>query len=235
MSQHSDRDVLAEATRVAAAHDLIGMFGHLSYYPRHMGDHYLLSPGAGFRKDKCAGEDVYELAFDDEWVQGLPLEMYMHSEVHRLHPEVGALVHSHSPALTRLSALAEVPGDAMLLHASFWPDEVPVFQDTRLVVQRHDAVRLIGQLGASPLILMRWHGAVIVGETLEDAVFRAIQAEANAQALLAALASGQPYVPLPGGAERRKIAESVITPRMLGLHSRYQSGLLAPVRAEDRS
>jgi HCOMODA/2-hydroxy-3-carboxy-muconic semialdehyde decarboxylase len=232
MRPHSDQDILAEATRVAAAHGLIGMFGHLSYYPRHRGSRYLLSPGAGFQKDTCTGEDIRELAFDDEWAQGLPLEMYMHSEVHRLRPEVGALVHSHSPALTQLSALAEVPGDAMLLHASFWPDDVPVFQDPHLVVERPDAVRLIGQLAASPLILLRWHGAVIVGETIEEAVFRAIQAEANAEALLTALASGQPYVPLPGGAERRAIAESVITPRMLGLHSRYQSERLAPVSAE---
>ncbi|HEY1705754.1 MAG TPA: class II aldolase/adducin family protein, partial [Trebonia sp.] len=122
------------------------MFGHLSYYPRHRGSRYLLSPRAGFQKDTCTGEDICELAFDDEWAQGLPLEMYMHSEVHRLHPEVGALVHSHSPALTQLSALAEVPGDALLLHASFWPDEVPVFQRPHLVVERPDAVRLIGQL-----------------------------------------------------------------------------------------
>jgi HCOMODA/2-hydroxy-3-carboxy-muconic semialdehyde decarboxylase len=227
MSIDQDKDLLAEATRVAAAHGLIGMFGHLSYYPEHGGDRYLLSPGAGFQKQHCQGGDVYDLAFDDAWVQGLPLEIYMHSEVHRMHPEVGALVHSHSPALTQLSTLASVPGDAMLLHASFWPDEVPVFEDTHLVVERHDAVRLIEQLGESPLILMRWHGAVVVGATLEEAVFRSIQAEANAQVLLAALATGRPYVALPGGAEREQTAASVITPRMLGLHRNYQAAQLS--------
>jgi HCOMODA/2-hydroxy-3-carboxy-muconic semialdehyde decarboxylase len=227
MSTQEDKDLLAEATRVAAAHGLIGMFGHLSYYPEHAGDRYLLSPGAGFQKQTCTGGDVYDVAFDDKWVQGLPLEIYMHSEVHRMHPEVGALVHSHSPALTQLSTLAQVPGDAMLLHASFWPDEVPVFEDTHLVVERHDAARLIEQLGDSPLILLRWHGAVIVGSTLEEAVFRSIQAEANAQVLLTAMATGRPYIPLPGGIERHKTAEAVITPRMLGLHRNYQAAQLS--------
>ncbi len=223
----TDKDLLAEATRVAAAHDLIGMFGHLSYYPEHAGDRYLLSPGAGFQKQKCTGDDVDDLAFDDEWVPGLPLEIYMHSEVHRMHPEVGALVHSHSPALTQLSTLAEVPGEALLLHASFWPDVVPVFEETHLVVERHDAVRLIEQLGDSPLIVMRWHGAVIVGATLEEAVFRSIQAEANARALLTAMSSGRPYVSLPAGDQRQKTAASVITPRMLGLHRTYQAAQLS--------
>lgn len=227
MSIDEDKDLLAEATRVADAHGLIGMFGHLSYYPQPGDDRYLLSPGAGFQKQRCRGSDVYDLSFDDEWVQGLPLEIYMHSEVHRMHPEIGALVHSHSPALTQLSTLADVPGDAMLLHASFWPDEVPVFEDTHLVVERHDAVRLIEQLGESPLILMRWHGAVVVGATLEEAVFRSIQAEANAQALLAAMSTGQPYLSLPGGAERERTAAAVITPRMLGLHRNYQAAQLS--------
>ena len=223
----TDKDLLAEATRIAAAYDLIGMFGHLSYYPEHSGDRYLLSPGAGFQKQECTADDVEDLAFDDEWMPGLPLEIYMHSEVHRMHPEVGALVHSHSPALTQLSTLAEVPGDALLLHASFWPDVVPVFEEIHLVVERHDAVRLIELLGDSPLILMRWHGAVIVGATLEEAVFRSIQAEANAKALLTAMSSGRPYISLPAGIERQKTAELVITPRMLGLHYKYEAAQLS--------
>lgn len=229
----AQREHLAEATRIAAAHDLIGMFGHLSYYPEPGTDRYLLSPGAGSQKQLCTSDDIFEMTFADEWVQGLPLEIYMHSEAHRMRPEIGALVHSHSPGLTRLSALEQIPGDALLLHASFWPDSVPVYQENRLVVEREEAVDLIEQLGESPLILMRWHGAVIVGATLEEAIYRAIQAEANAHALLAALSTGRPYTSLPRGEERQRIAASVITPRMLGLHRRYETAQLPALVFQD--
>jgi ribulose-5-phosphate 4-epimerase/fuculose-1-phosphate aldolase len=230
----SDREHLAQATRITAAHELIGMFGHLSHFPDPSQDRYLLSPGAGFDKGTCSPADVFDLAFDDEWVQGLPLEIYMHSEVHRMRPEIRALVHTHSPALTQLSTLSDVPGDALLLHASFWPDVVPVFEDTGLVLGRPDAVRLIDQLADSPFILMRWHGAVVVGRTLEEAVFRAIFAEQNARLILDALGSGQPTVPLPGGRERRDIAEAVLTPRMLALHQKYEVSRLPSPNPSNR-
>lgn len=232
--ESSGREQLAEATRIAAAHELIGMFGHLSHFPDPSQDRYLLSPGAGFSKDLCSPADVFDLSFDDEWVQGLPLEIYMHSEVHRMRPEIGALVHTHSPALTQLSTLSDVPGDALLLHASFWPDTVPVFDDTGLVLGRPDAVRLIDQLGDSPFVLMRWHGAVIVGRTLEEAVFRAIFAEQNARLILDALGSGQATVRLPGGREREDIADAVLTPRMLALHQKYEASRLPSLNPSDR-
>lgn len=231
--QSPDRERLAEATRVAAAHELIGMFGHLSHFPDPRQNRYLLSPGAGFRKNVCTAADVFDLAFDDEWVQGLPLEIYMHSEVHRMRPEIGALVHTHSPALTQLSTLKDVPGDALLLHASFWPDTVPVFDDTGLVLDRPDAVRLIELLGDSPFALMRWHGAVIVGRTVEEAVFRSIFAEQNARLILDALGSGQPTVRLPGGRERHDIADAVLTPRMLALHQKYEASRLPSLPSSD--
>src|SRR6266851_3159300 len=108
------RSELATATRILASHQLIGMFGHVSVLtddPRK----YLVCPGAGARKDRCRSTDV--------------LELDMHSEVHRLKPHLKSLIHVHSPALVSLSAMAEVPTQLLMLHASFWPETMPIWDE----------------------------------------------------------------------------------------------------------
>ena len=105
------RSELAAATRILASHQLIGMFGHVSVLTEDP-QRYLVCPGAGARKDRCRSADVLELDLDHEFEPGLPLELYMHSEVHRLKPHIKSLIHVHSPALVALAALAEVPSRA---------------------------------------------------------------------------------------------------------------------------
>jgi ribulose-5-phosphate 4-epimerase/fuculose-1-phosphate aldolase len=233
---------LALVTRVLAAHGLIGMYGHVSALADGPAGRYLLSPGAGFRKELCRAADVVELALDDEFRAGLPLELYMHSEVHRRHPEVGALVHTHAPALTELSSYADVPGQALLLHATFWPDEVPVYEPAELVVEREQAVGLTAVMAGgappgeplSPVTLLRWHGAMIAGATLSEALFRALYAERNAGLLLHGLRGQGRQLAVPGGAQQAATARAIITERMLGLHWAYEAAADAR-RREDGS
>ena len=204
------RDELATATRILAGHGLIGMFGHVSVMTDDP-QRYLVCPGAGMRKDRCRGSDVIELDLDYEFEPGLPLELYMHSEAHRLKPEsIGSLIHVHSPALTTLSSMAEVPSQLLMLHASFWPESMPLYEEVDLVRKRDEAVTMIETLGDEALLLLRWHGAVIVGSTLREAVFRAILAETHARQLLAALSHGQPLAPVPAEVDRGELY-----PRML--------------------
>jgi ribulose-5-phosphate 4-epimerase/fuculose-1-phosphate aldolase len=232
---------LALAARVLAAHGLIGMYGHVSALPDGAAGRYLLSPGAGFRKEACRGTDIIDLAFDDEFRAGLPLELYMHSEVHRHHREVGALVHTHAPALTELSSYAEVPGEALLVHATFWPDDVPIYDLAELVAEREQAVALTRLMAVSappgeplaPVTLLRWHGAMIVGATLPEALFRTIYAERNASLLLHGLRGQGRQLAVPE-AKKAAAARAIITDRMLGLHWAYEAAADAR-RREDGS
>lgn len=220
------RAELAVATRILARHGLVGMFGHISsLLPGGRG--YLIHPGAGSRKDLCRPSDVFELELDDEWRAGLPLELYMHSEVHRLFPQVGSLVHVHAPALTQLSLLSEVPGDALILNAGFWPDVVPVYGEPDLVRDRATAKNLARLLGDASVALLRWHGAMIAAPTVRQAVLRAIHAEENARLLLGAMSCGQQIIPLPRGNARREIYERIATAQHLGSYWSYEESLVA--------
>lgn len=217
------RTELAQGTRILARHGLIGMFGHVSVLTEDP-QRYLVCPGAGMRKDRCRSEDVIELDLDHEFAPGLPLELYMHSEAHRLKPEIGSLIHVHSPALTTLSAMREVPSELLMLHASFWPRAMPLYEETDLVRDREAAQRLIGLLGDEALALLRWHGAIIVGATLREAVFRAILAEQHAQQLLAALAHGRPLAAIP--ADRHELYPRMLPPRTHDMHWSYEGSFV---------
>ncbi|MDX2377527.1 class II aldolase/adducin family protein [Microbacterium sp. LRZ72] len=189
------RGELATATRILARHEMIGMFGHVSVLTDDP-TRYLLCPGAGRRKDRCRPEDVLELGLDDTFDRGRPLELYMHAEMHRAKPHIRSLVHVHSPNLTALAGLAEPPGELLMIHASFWPERIPLWERPELVTD-HDAGReLVEVMGDSAIALLRWHGAVIAGRTLKEAVFRTVLAEYHAGILLAALATGRPMAPV---------------------------------------
>lgn len=216
------RAELATATRILAAHRLVGMFGHVSVLtddPRT----YLVCPGAGARKDRCRPSDVLELGLDHDFEPGLPLELYMHSEVHRLKPHLKSLIHVHSPNLVALAALAEVPSDLLMMHASFWPRSMPVWEEPDLVRERADARKLIGLLGEQAIALLRWHGAVIVGRTLQEALMRAILAEEHAGQLITALSHGRPLAPVPETVDRDELCARVLSARTHDMHFGYAS------------
>jgi ribulose-5-phosphate 4-epimerase/fuculose-1-phosphate aldolase len=214
------RAELATATRVLAQHRLVGMFGHVSVLTDDPGT-YLVCPGAGARKDRCRAGDVIELDLDHEFEPGLPLELYMHSEVHRLKPHIRSLIHVHSPGLVALAAMAQVPGDLLMMHASFWPQVMPVWEEPDLVRDRVAARKLIELLGDEAIALLRWHGAVIVGRTLQEALMRAILAEEHAQQLVTALSHGRPLAPVPATVNRQELQGKVLSPRTHDMHFGY--------------
>jgi ribulose-5-phosphate 4-epimerase/fuculose-1-phosphate aldolase len=206
------REDLATATRVLARYEMVGMFGHVSVMTDDP-ERYLICPGAGTRKDRCRASDVIELDLDAEFEFGLPLELYMHSEAHRAKPDtIRSLIHVHSPALTSLSAIDEIPTELLMIHASFWPESMPVWEEDELVRDRGRAEKMVELLGDEALLLLRWHGAVIVGSTLKEALFRAVLAETHAKQLLAALSHGRPLKPVPDEVSRPELYDRVLPP-----------------------
>lgn len=219
------REELAVAARILARHGLIGMFGHISsLLPGNR--RFLIHPGAGSRKDLCMPADLFDVELDDEWRLGQPLELYIHSEVHRLSPQVKSLVHVHAPALVQLSLLSEAPGDALVFNAAFWPDKVPIYNETDLVRDRAGAKILAELLGDATATLMRWHGAIIAAPTVRQAVVRAIHAEENARLLLQSMSCGRPIIPLPRGNARREIYDRIATERHLASYWEYEASLV---------
>ena len=103
---------------------------------------------------------------------------------------------------------------------------MPLFEEPELVRDRETAQRLIGILGDEAIALLRWHGAVIVGETVREAVFRAILAEQHASQVLTALSHGQPLKPVPAELSRQELYAKMLPPFTHDMHWWYESSFV---------
>ena len=78
----------------------------------------------------------------------------------------------------------------------------------RDVLSRDRAVREIRALGSSRALLMRGHGCVVVGDSIQSMVMAAINLRDNAQVQLWAMQLGQPkFLSYEEGRQARKIAQ----------------------------
>jgi L-fuculose-phosphate aldolase len=122
-------------------------------------------------------------------------ELPMHLAVYRSHPEVGAIVHTHSPHVTALSVLRRpLPPiiDEMLVYFG-GPVEVTDYAFTGTEAVGANVVRKLGDRTA---VLLANHGNVCVGRDLAHALRIAVVMEACAETYLLALRAGEP-VALP--------------------------------------
>ncbi len=122
-------------------------------------------------------------------------ELPLHLAVYRSHPEVGAVVHTHSPYVTALSVLRR-PLPPLL-------DEMMVFFGGQIEVADYaftgtEAVgtNVIRTLGDRTAVLLANHGNVCIGRDLDHALHLAVAMEAGAKVYVEALRIGEP-VPLP--------------------------------------
>jgi ribulose-5-phosphate 4-epimerase/fuculose-1-phosphate aldolase len=199
-------DELVTGNRILFDQGIVDAFGHLSV--RHDKDptKYLMSrhlaPGL------VTPGDV--VTFDLDSVPVIDIgkryysERFIHGEIYKARPDVMAVVHSHSPSVIPFG-LTGVKLQAMFHNAGFLAQGVPVF-DIRdkfgvtdlLVGNGEKGVALAQVMGPKDVVLMRAHGGVACGPTLQSAVFRAFYTEINAriQHWTAALAGGGPIAAL---------------------------------------
>ena len=197
---------LAAAARILAARGVVDGFGHVSM--RHPGapDRHLMSRALAPALVTPADIVEYDLGSVPcaaEAPKGF-LERFIHGEIYRARPDIGAVVHSHSPSVIPFG-LTDRPIRACFHNAAFLARGVPVFDISEkfgatdmLVSDGAKGVALAECLHDKDIALMRAHGSVACGPTLQTAVFRAVYTEVNAriQHWALALAEGGPLAVL---------------------------------------
>lgn len=197
---------LAAASRILAARGVVDAAGHVSLRHPQAPDRYLMS--CAMAPALVTPADVLEYDLDSTPCnangRGVFLERFIHGEIYKARPDINSIVHSHSPSVIPFG-LVGVRIEAMFHNAAFLAAGAPVFDisekfgATDMVVG--DAARgsaLAESLGGSDVGLMRAHGSVACGPTLEMAVFRGVYTEVNAriQHWTNALAAGGPMAVL---------------------------------------
>jgi ribulose-5-phosphate 4-epimerase/fuculose-1-phosphate aldolase len=189
---------LSLANRVVAHEGVLDGFGHISVRHPEKSDRYLLARSRS--PELIEPMDILEFNLDSEVLTPgdlLPYgECVIHGEILRARPDVNAVVHHHAPAILPFCVTDEklVPimglGATMGLIVPMW-DSQDEFGDTPMVLTtREQGASLARTLGPHAMVLMRRHGATVVGSSLQEAVFRSIHTHRNAELLLRAKALG---------------------------------------------
>lgn len=173
------REQVAWACRILALEGYVDLtLGHVS--ARRAGERRLHIKRKGVALDEVAPEDVVPLDLDAGQSDGGPdihLEAVIHTEIYKLRPDVGAVVHGHPPFATALGA-TEARIELLTHDAVLFPDGVSTFEETADLITAPDEGRAVAEaLGSRRALLLANHGVVAVGKDVPWAVLAAITLE----------------------------------------------------------
>jgi ribulose-5-phosphate 4-epimerase/fuculose-1-phosphate aldolase len=190
---------LVAANRILAHEGILAEgWGHVSV--RLSRDRFLISTAVA--PEMVQSSDLVELALDGNPLDGKARDLYserfIHAEVYRVRPDVMSVVHTHAPPLVPF-ANSKVPLRPMYARSAFIGLGVPVF-DIREAAGMTDLLIRTPAIGAAlakalsdkPAVLMRGHGATVVGPSIQRAVSRSIFLAMNASLQQNAIALGGP-------------------------------------------
>ena len=164
MSAESQR-TLRLASRAMARHGLAHAYGHVSTRLDH--SRFLVSPAMPLGLVPTDAEGVV-VSLDGDLPEGALPEVRIHREIYRRRPDVGGICRVQPPAIMALSALGETPRALHGLGTYFAPAP-PLWPGVALVRDDAQAAAVAEMLGKARAIILSGNGAVIAGDTLEEA------------------------------------------------------------------
>lgn len=189
------RQLVTSAGRALAAAGLGDMvWGHASVRDPDGRGAWLKASGWGF--EETDDDRVVLVAPDGTVLEGTGkchLEYPIHTEIMAARPDVGAVVHTHAPALAAFASL-EVDLKPLSHDAvPFAHPQVPRFTETGALIATPELGRaLTGRLGEANGVLIPNHGAATAGPDIESAVMYAVLLERACRTQLMAMAAGGP-------------------------------------------
>jgi HCOMODA/2-hydroxy-3-carboxy-muconic semialdehyde decarboxylase len=158
------------AARALARHGLVDAFGHVS---ARVGESFAMTaPEALGTVDR-----LVEVPVDtDDLPAGAPKEAWIHAEIYRQRPDVGAICRAQPPAVNAAVAIRARHGQGAFVGAT-----VPVHDDATLVRTRELGAAVAASLGDGDAVVLRGNGAVTVGQTagIAMALMYVLQASAR--------------------------------------------------------
>jgi L-fuculose-phosphate aldolase len=118
-------------------------------------------------------------------------ELPMHLVVYRERPDVGAIVHTHSPSVTALSVLRRPLPPVIDEMMMYFGGTIEV-TDYAFTGTEQVGANVIAALGDRTAVILANHGNVCVGRDLKQALHVAITMESCARVYVQALQIGEP-------------------------------------------
>jgi ribulose-5-phosphate 4-epimerase/fuculose-1-phosphate aldolase len=187
--------------RLAAALRLFGRFGfeegiagHITARDPEHTDHFWVNPfGMSFKHIRVS--DLLLVNHQGEVVEGRHhvnrAAFAIHSMIHKARPDAVAAAHSHSVYGKALSSLG-TPLEPLTQDACAFYEDHGLFDDyTGVVVDTEEGRRIARALGSHKAVILRNHGLLTVGRSVEEAAWWFIAMDRTCRAQLLADAAGQ--------------------------------------------
>ena len=131
----------------------------------------------------------------------------IHSAVHRARPDVIAAAHSHSLYGKAFSTLGRALDPITQDHCDFYRDHALYDGFRGVVLDREEGDRIATSLGSTKAAILRNHGLLTVGQSVEEAAWWFIRMERCCHVTLLAEAAGTP-VPIDDDAAAQVYSQS---------------------------
>jgi ribulose-5-phosphate 4-epimerase/fuculose-1-phosphate aldolase len=199
-----EEERLHRKQRLAAGFRLFGKFGfdegvagHITARdPEHL-DQFWVNPfGMSFKQIRVS--DLIRVDRHGQVVEGNAsvnaAAFAIHSQVHEARPDVIAAAHSHSLHGKAWSSLGRLL-DPLTQDACAFHEDHSLFDDyTGVVLDLEEGKRIAHALGDHKAVILRNHGLLTVGHSVDEAVWWFITMERSCQAQLLAEAAGTPVL-----------------------------------------
>src|SRR3954464_1320857 len=174
-----------------------GVAGHIPARAPERLDHFWVNPfGVHFSQIRVS--DLILVDHDGNVVEGdRPVNgaaFAIHSQLHAARPDVIAAAHSHSLHGKAWSSLGRLLDPLTQDACAFYGDH-GLFDDyTGVVVDLEEGKRIAHALGDSKAVILRNHGLLTVGRSIEEAAWWLISMDRSCHAQLLAEAAGTPVL-----------------------------------------
>jgi ribulose-5-phosphate 4-epimerase/fuculose-1-phosphate aldolase len=196
--------------RLAAAFRLFGRFGfgegvagHITVRDPEFPERFWLNPfGVDFRLIRVS--DLVCVDHEGTIVHGdyaiNQAAFAIHSQVHQARPDVIAAAHTHSVHGKAFSSLGRLLDPITQDSCAFYDDHVLFDDFTGVVLDPMEGKRIAHALGDHKAAILRNHGLLTVGHSVDEAAWWFITMERTCQAQLLAMAAGDPVLIDPDAA-----------------------------------
>ena len=199
MIDETPQAALAAANRILAHENVLDAFGHVSVRHPEKPDHFYLS--RSLAPELVKDDDIVEFDLTSQPVGPCDVPLYservIHGAIYRARPDVNAICHHHAAAVLpfclahdlRLRVVTQL-GATMGSDIPMWDQRDAFGATNHLVTRAEEAASLAGCLGSHSMVMMKRHGATVVGKDLRELAFRSIYSCRDAELQLRALAHG---------------------------------------------
>jgi L-fuculose-phosphate aldolase len=173
--------------------------------------------------DEITMDNILTIGLDGNAVAGTARrhsEVYIHSEIFKARADVACVLHTHPPYSIALSASGR-PLKAYSQPGALFHDSLGLYDDTINLIRSPELGAGVARaLGPRRAVLLKNHGVVVAGATIEEVVISTIMLENAAMIQMITEAAGTPALEFPL-ADIQKLKHDISRPEQFVVNFDY--------------